>query len=344
MTHPDLPPWFADLHRPPSRIPDTASRPAPVLFDSTHQQISTPQAWSNRRDEVAQAWTRFLGQIPRPAAPPALQILREDHDLSGITRRLVRYEAEPGLPIEAYVLFPATLDRPAPGAVVFHSTIDYTIRQPAGLEGPSDKFIGVQLAQRGFVCFCPRCFLWQYGPANDLKAAVTWLHNRHPAIRGMAKMLFDGIRALDALAHLPEVDPKRLTAIGHSLGAKEALYLAAFDPRIRATVFSEGGLALSDSNWDAPWYLGEAIRRPGFGLDHAQLLALIAPRAFLAIGGDSADGDHTWPTIEAARPAWSLTGSPEAIGLFNHHTGHAYPPPARERAEAWLDWFTRLPA
>src|SRR5260370_42652872 len=106
----------------------------------------------------------------------------------------------------------------------------------------------------------------------------------------MAKMLFDATRAVDLLASLPGLDPKRLGAIGHSLGAKEALYLAAFDRRIRAAVSSEGGIGLTYSNWDAPWYLGEAIRRPGFGLDHGQVVSLAAPRALLLIGGDSADG------------------------------------------------------
>ena len=145
-------------------------------------------------------------------------------------------------------------------------------------------------------------------------------------------MLFDARRAVDLLASQPDVDPDRLGAIGHSLGAKEALYLAAFDPRIRATVSSEGGIGLTYSNWDAPWYLGEAIRRPGFGLDHGQVLALAAPRAFLLIGGDSADGDASWPYIAAALPVWSLTGAPDAVGLFNHRQGHAFPAVAQERS------------
>ena len=105
---------------------------------------------------------------------------------------------------------------------------------------------------------------------------MDWLRRRHPGVTGMAKMLFDAVRAVDLLASRPDVDPGRLGSIGHSLGAKEVLYLAAFDTRIRASVSSEGGIGLTYSNWDAPWYLGDAIRRPGFPLDHGQLLALAA--------------------------------------------------------------------
>jgi hypothetical protein len=157
----------------------------------------------------------------------------------------------------------------------------------------------------------------------------------------MAKMLFDATRAVDLLASQPDVASDRIGAIGHSLGAKEVLYLAAFDERIRAAVSSEGGIGLTYSNWDAPWYLGEPIRRPGFSLDHGQVLALCAPRAFLLIGGDSADGDRSWPYIAEALPLWKLTSAPEAIGLFNHRQGHKFPPIAQSHAYEWLDWFLR---
>ena len=57
----------------------------------------------------------------------------------------------------------------------------------------------------------------------------------------MAKMLYDAMRAVDVLESLPYVDKQRLASVGHSLGAKETLYLAAFDERIKAAVASEGG-------------------------------------------------------------------------------------------------------
>ncbi len=334
------PAWFQDIQQPPSRIPESATRPVPLLFDAEHRPITTVDGWKTRRAEIAARWVTFLREIPAPGNVPTLTVLEEDRP-DGVIRQLVRYEAEPGLPVEAYLLHPARPGRNRPGAVVLHSTVDYTIRQPAGLEGPADKHIGLHLAQRGYVAFCPRNFLWQYGKPGRLNDAVAWLRRRHPDVSGMAKMLYDARRAVDILASRTDVDPHRLGAIGHSLGGKEVLYLAAFDPRIRASVSSEGGIGLSYSNWDAPWYLGEAIKRPGFPLDHGQVLALVAPRAFLLIGGDSADGDQSWPYIEAAIPVWSLNGAPGAVGLLNHRQGHAFPDIAQTRSYEWLDWFLR---
>lgn len=338
MLRPDEPEWLDALQRPPDRIPPSATRPMPMLFDAEHRAITRPEEWHRRRAELRRAWQKYLGVLAGPRPPDHYKVLEEDHP-EGVIRQLIRYESEPGLPVEGYLLRP---DRPGhgrPGVVVLHSTVEWTIRQPAGLEGPAHLHIGLQLARRGFVAVCPRCFLWQYRRGGRLESAVEWLRARHPGVTGMAKMLYDATRAVDLLAAMDDVDTHRIGAVGHSLGAKEALYLAAFDDRVRAAVSSEGGIGLSYSNWDAPWYLGEAIRRPGFSLDHGQVLGLVAPRAFLLIGGDSADGDQSWPYIAEAIPVWKMLGAGRAVGLLNHHRGHAYPPEARTLAEAWLEWF-----
>lgn len=340
------PDWLGEAQTPPARVPGSATRPAPLLFDAEHRAIRTADAWARRREELRRAWRRFLGTVPGPRPDNSLEVLETDRP-EGVVRRLVRYRAEAGLPVEGYWLVPEAFQqgkhRRWPAVVVLHSTTDDNIRQPAGLAGPPDKHIGLHLARRGFVAFCPRCYLWQYRRGKNWRAAVDWFKARHPGVTGMAKMLHDATRAVDLLAAMPEIDPARIGAIGHSLGGKETLYLSAFDPRIRAAVSSEGGIGLSYSNWHDPWYLGPEIQRPGFPLDHGQVLALCAPRAFLLVGGNSADGDQSWPYIAEALPLWKLLGAPEAVGLFNHRAGHAFPPVAQSRSYEWLEWSLNGP-
>jgi hypothetical protein len=198
------------------------------------------------------------------------------------------------------------------------------------------KAFGLKFAQQGRIVLSPRNFLW---PTNDKISAKPETEKylaRVPKSLGMAKMLYDSLVAVDILAKLPGVDPARLGAVGHSLGAKEVLYLAAFDERIKCTVSSEGGIGIRFSNWNAPWYLGPAVDEPGFTRDHHELLALCAPRPFLLIGGDSADGDRGWPFIEAALPVYKLYGDKPILGQFNHRQGHAVPPIAEQRIEEWF--------
>lgn len=334
-------PWLAEIQRTwfPADFKRWGLRELLADADRDSDFVTTLDEWKKRREELRQWWLGFLGPFPaQRMAAPRLSVVEEDKT-EGVIRQLVRYEVEPGIATEAYLLKPEKLSGKAPGIAVFHSTVNYTIRQPAGLEGPPEKHFGLRYAKKGCVCFCPRNFLW---PANsverlDANAEVKKLADRAPQSKGMAKMLYDSLVAVDILAALPEVDPSRLGCVGHSLGAKETLYLAAFDERIKVTVSSEGGIGTKFSNWDAPWYLGLAIKAPSFTHEHHELLALAAPRPFLVVAGNSADGgDQGLFFITLTLPVYELYGKPARFGQFNHGKGHAVPPEAEERIEEWL--------
>lgn len=333
-------PWLRQVVEPPAQ-PPAASRPlAPILIDRNGRPVTSIGAWRRRRAEIEAAWREVLGSLEVDrGSPPRVEVLAEDA-AAGVVRQLVRYPSEPGILTEAYVLRPAAGGGKRPGAIVFHTTTPESIRQPAGLADAAEKHFGVALARRGFVALCPRNFLWPDTARMAAQEETRRFRHRHPRARGMAKMLFDGQVALDILAAQPDVDRARIGCIGHSLGAKEALYLAAFDPRITAVVSSEGGIGTKMSNWDAEWYLGDAVTHPGFAREHHELLALAAPRPFLLVGGDSADGAASWPWIAAAQPVYRLYGEPIRLGLLNHGRGHAVPPDVLPRLLEWMETYT----
>jgi dienelactone hydrolase len=335
-------PWLAEIQTPPAKLPADAPKLSDLLVDAAGKRIATRAGWEAHRDSLRQAWLEFLGPLPAKRTDstgqinaPKLEVLAKDHP-DGVVRQLVRYEVEPGLTTEAYLLRPEKIEKPVPGVVVFHSTVDHSIRQPAGVEGAPEKAFGLRLARHGCVAFCPRNYLWPTTDKISAQPEADKYLARVPGSRGMMKMLYDGLVATDILASQPGVDPERLGAVGHSLGAKEVLYQAAFDERIQATVSSEGGIGTRFSNWEADWYLGPAIKEPGFTREHHELLALAAPRPFLLVGGESADGDRGWPFIEAALGVYRLYGEPARIGQLNHRQGHAVPPTAEARTLEWL--------
>jgi dienelactone hydrolase len=312
----------------------------------------TLEHWQVQRRQVLETWLDYLGQGPEVV--PLEPEVQEEQDLGEVTRSLVSYQVEEGCRVEAYLIRPKA-EGPHPGVVVYHPTTNDTILQPAGLAPPPEKHFGLKLAQRGYVTLSPRNYLWEYmglprrdSPAEERMKIVEKLFERSPQWTGMGKMVWDGLRAVDYLLTLPGVDPERLGCVGHSLGAKEVIYSLALDERLQAGVSSEGGVGISFSNWDAPWYLGERIHtRPD--LDHHQLVALCAPSALLVLGGGEpggrsrphggADRLESWNYLEAARPAYALHGASEKLGMLLHHKGHAVPPEAEAALYAWLDRY-----
>lgn len=312
----------------------------PTLTIPDAAEARSRRDWPRVRRNLEERVRRAIGPFPARLPLDVEEQLREeqpDH-----TRVLLRYRVEPAVWTEAYLLLPKGVRGKRPGAVVLHATSNTHMRDPVGLSGREAMHIALHLVRRGYVCIAPRNYLWSE-PGKPYQQIAEDVLARAPWKTGMARMTWDAMRATDVLAARPEVDPKRLGSIGHSLGGKEVLYHAAFDPRIRAAVSCEGGIGLTFSNWDAPWYLGKQIQEPGFPLDHHEVLALVAPRAFLLIGGESADGAQSWPYIEANLPVWRLFGREERLGLFRHPYGHDMPPPGpdREKVYAWLDHWLR---
>ena len=328
---------------PPAQSPKEKPELRSLLTNSRGEPVTTRKQWLRQREVLDNDWQRCLGEFPKRRAPLKTEYLSRE-ELPGYTRELVRYQIEEGVWTDGYLLTPKANQKRFPALVVFHPTTPLQAKGVAGLapEYDEEKRQGVQLVQRGYVVWCPRNFIFDETPdpsdaARLWNANVAKLKTRHPGWRGMARMTFDAIRAADFLESLPNVDQRRIGCIGHSLGGKVALYAAAFDSRYRAAVSSEGGIGLGFSNWEAPWYLGPEIREPDFRLENHQVLSLIAPRAFLLLAGDSADGDKSWAFIEAALPVYKLFGAEANLGWFNHHQGHRYSPEARQIAEAFLD-------
>lgn len=197
-------------------------------------------------------------------------------------------------------------------------------------EGEVRQF-GAHLARMGFVVACVEAFPFNTiaKPAEAEQRAFAWweqaaarLLSDHPDWTGMGKLVHDTSRAVDLLLAQPGVDPRRVLIMGHSLGGKMAFYTGALDERITCTVGSDFGLPWQSTNWGADWYLGSRVPTDASVLGHHELLALLAPRAFFLIAGQT-DSRVSWQYIEAARRIYDVFGCGHKIGGIDHASGHA---------------------
>ena len=336
------PEWLKDVQSPPEGQPAENN----LLASEKDKTFTSVADWEKQRATLRQNWIQYLGPMAsvrekgKKYDPPAFEVL-EEVELDGCVRTKILYTTEPGQQVRAYLMLPKKIESPRPGVVVFHGTNAYSYHQTAGVFDTGVRATGYHLARKGYVVLCPQNSLWRCSDEIELvyREVSKEFRQRNPENWGMARMILDAQIAVDILVSLEQVDPKRIGCTGHSLGGKQALYLPAFDERVYCSVSSEGGIGIEQSNWEDDWYLGSPAKKEGFSLSHREILAMIAPRPFLLIGGDDADGDDSWTYIASALPVYRLYGNPPCLGLFNHKKGHAMPPEAEKMTYEWLDAF-----
>jgi hypothetical protein len=176
-------------------------------------------------------------------------------------------------------------------------------------------------------------------------------------------------RIVDALADVPELDPRRVGVNGFSRWGKAALVAGAFDERIALTVPSSSGQAgvgnfrsaenagnvqtIEQIADEAPHWFADGFRSEfGRGTDKAAArfpldahctLALVAPRALLATEG-TADSWNNPPgpalSMQAARLVYEYLGARAHIGFrCCSGVGHVIAP---EQADAALAFARRF--
>ncbi len=334
--------WPSLTQKPFSSLPIRDVGLQPLLRTEDGKPITTVGQWRERSGQLRDAWQKHLGQ--QINKPSKLDVRVEKVEkLEGYTRKMISFHSGGNDRLLAYLLIPDDLKKgeKRPAMVVFHQTTNDTLKEPVGLGKKKSLALGLHLVKRGYVVLCPQCFIMKEGGPRAQAKAIA---KRWPSWTGLGKMTFDASRCVDLLESLAFVDDKRIGCIGHSLGAKEVLYAMAFEPLYRVGVFNEGGIGLRMSNWTDPWYLTSKMKRHIPASEHHQLLALIAPRPILLLGGDSADGDASWTFVRIALPVYRLHKANERIGLINHRRKHSFPKQARRLAYDWIDhWLVHRP-
>ena len=300
-------------------------------------------AWKQNAGAIRAKWVTLLNEPKLPAGKPAARVVREiaQRNFAG---QLIELELEPGVWEKVYVLRPRnSARRPLPVMIVpFYDVDTPAAADLGGRSYAQDRGVNAYAytaAQHGYLAVAVRWFGESYG--ESYSEAVANLAMRHPGSTGLGKWIADARRVVDFIETLPDADAGRIGIIGHSLGGKMALYATAFEPRIRAAVSSELGVGFKMSNYEDYWYLGDRLASAPAGTDQHELVALIAPRPFLLIGGDEYDKQESWHYINAARAVYELSGTGRHVGYFNHHKGHTPTPEAVSVAFDWLDYFLK---
>ena len=256
-----------------------------VYRDAEGQEhpVESPWDWGRRRSHILGNMQRVMGPLPGPErrVPLDVQVLGEE-ETEHYIRRKITYAAEPGNRVPAYLLIPKHVAAKAPAVLCLHPTSPLGKAQICGLGGKPSRFYAHELAERGYVCLAP-----DYPSFGDY--AYDFATDGAAYDSGTMKGIWNHIRGVDLLESLPTVNADRIGVIGHSLGGHNALFVAAFDQRLRAVVTSCGFNAFEDyyegdlRGWASDRYM-PAIRErhecdpQRMPFDFHEVLAAMAPR------------------------------------------------------------------
>ncbi len=215
-------------------------------------------------------------QQVQPGAPDVLRAFDYDRsaafdlrelsaeDRGGVSVRDVTFASPMGGPVPAYLVAPAGKG-PFAGVVFMHW-------------GPGNR-----------TEFLPEAILLARSGAVSMLLDAPFMrpapHRSETDIQGYVQMVVDCRRAADVLLSRPDVDPRRIAYVGHSLGATWGAALGASDRRFRALVLIAGFSALSE-DWRAAMPAEqqkelEPFFRAVAPFDGVRLIAAVAPAAVL---------------------------------------------------------------
>jgi dienelactone hydrolase len=268
------------------------------------------------------------------AEPGPLEVeVHEEVRCEGYVRRLVSYDVPSGR-ASAFVCVPDGLDAPAPVVFCHHQhagQFDLGKSEVCGLRGDPDQAYAAELAQRGFVTVAPDAIGFEErnwaGGAN-----LGWFELSTRVLLGrtlLADCLQEISLALDYASSLAEVDPTRVGFIGHSYGAKAAMWAPAWDERIRVSVSNCGCIPYREAFAHDAGIQAEFVV-PGFAAQHdvEDVLALAVQCDFLLIAAE----DDVWS--RGAREIQTRLQHRQADHVRVHVVsgGHTFRPPQRELA------------
>ena len=309
--------------------------------------------WQARRPDVLQKVLHSLGDLPpRPSPERARLLSRELRD--GFSVESVALDNGVDGSVTALLLIPERRQAPAPAVLWLHSSTPDKSQILAPDTNGGSTSLGEAMVRAGYVVLAPDAY-WHgdrvgTGPAGALETGRAEQESLFKLHLWFGRTLWgmfvrDDQIALDYLCSRPEVDAERIGATGMSMGSTRAWWLAAVDERVTATVAIacltryQNLIAHGELRQHGIYYFVQGLLQH---FDTEAVLALIAPRAFLALTGELDAGSPADGVRELAghvSAVYAAVGVPERFrNVLYPETGHTVT--LQMRAEL-LAWFGR---
>ncbi|MFG2587121.1 dienelactone hydrolase family protein [Streptomyces sp. NPDC048438] len=351
----------------------------PAFYERLRDELTFPLSWERSAGHDFPAWRAearavVAESLMQPAAPgpePFDPVTVEASDAGPYTARTVEFALSRYGRARGSLLMPHGAG-PFPAVLVLHDHgAEFTIGREKTVRPRSDpdrlaratawadrnyggRFVGDELAARGYAVLGVDTLGWgDRGPLayEDQQALAANLLQLGTSPAGLAA--HEDIRAAAFLASLPEVDERRVGALGFSMGAYRAWQLSALSDGVRAAAAVCWMTGLKEMmvpgdntlrGQSAYFMLHPGLHR---SLDIPDVASLAAPKPALFLAGGR---DHLFTAagVETAyaklRAVWESQGAGDRLTTtVRPDTGHAFTAGMQDEVFAWLDRWLGAP-
>jgi cephalosporin-C deacetylase-like acetyl esterase len=300
---------------------------------------------------LRQKFLDLLGGLPaKTGVPPVQKLATLDGDDYQVDKLV--FQSYPGY------FVPALLYRPRKKAAGLPGVLSPCGHSTVGKAEDSYQKLHINLVKRGYIVLT-------YDPVGQGERSQFWdaaksrsrfnlACGEHAVLGNPLYLLgtslaryriWDGMRALDYLTSLPEVDASKIGCVGNSGGGTLTAYIAALDPRVAVA-------AICCYITTLPRRMGNRIQKDsaadpeqdifGFvsqGIDHAGLLALRVPKPTL-LGTARFDFfpiEGTRETFAEVKSLYESARAGEHFAQVEAAEQHGLTLPLREAVYRWFD-------
>lgn len=322
-----------------AQVPENDRRAAVIHhldFDYSNQlpHYETRESWLSRAEQLRKQILASAGLWPLPAKQPIKATIFDKVDRGAYTIEKVYFESWPGHYVSGNLYRPKETNGKVPAVLCPHGHWTYGRLENTAIN--SVPLRAASFAQQGYVAFTWDMVGYDDSAAISHRFAIGHREGTSREVLWSANLLglqlWNGIRALDFLLTLPEVDSERIACTGESGGGTQTFLLTAIDQRIKAA---------------APVNMISAIMQGGSLCENApnlridtnnvELASLIAPRPLLMV---SATGDWTKNTLSIEYPAvrniYRLFGAEDRVHAVQMNAPHNYNLESREAVYGWF--------
>jgi len=303
--------------------------------------------------------------LPPPLSAPFAPVVIAEQDRGSYVARKLVFNVTSDSRVLAYLLVPKSAG-PHPAVLLLHDhgakfdigkekVIEPWNDRPEKLESArkwvekyyGNRFIGDELARRGYVCLATDMLNWSdrggggYDGQEKLAANLLQLGTSFAGL-----IAHEDLRAAEFLATQPEGDPKRIAAMGLSVGGFRTWQLAALSGRIAVGVsvcwMATGRGLLVPGNNQTTGQSAYTMIHPGLAnfLDYPDVASLACPKPMMFLCGRR---DALFPVaaIEESfakmRRVWESQNASAKLETRLYDAPHEFNVTMQDEAFAWLD-------